>query len=231
MPTVPVILAPARMGAISAASVIEPLKMRKSLHPHTMRNLSQASIVGAGRKRRGSGAALSKSQASAGLRLQISLGQMSIATQTRGRVVYLLNKVTIARPKGTLMIATVDPLLNVGTGYPGFSGTRLIRGDLFPLWMVVEGQRLGVLTGTLEIKGTDPVSGTVYQFTKSVTLAAPTDVNANVERVSARVQIEPIDTNAMPDREIELRYAFRLTDGNGRVYTPETGFFTVYPAI
>lgn len=231
MPTVPVILAPAQMGAISVASILEPLKMRKGLRPHPQRNLSQASIVGAGRKRRGSGSASSKFQAQAGLRLRVSLGAMTIATQSRGQVAYLLNKVTIARPQGTLKIATVDPLLNPSAAYPGFSGTRLIRGDLFPLWMVVEGQRLGVLTGSLEIKGTDPVSGTVYEFTKSVTLAAPTDVNANVERVSARVQIEPIDTDAMPDREIELRYAFRLTDGNGRVYTPETGFFTVYPAI
>jgi hypothetical protein len=219
------------MGATSAASLIEPLKMRKSLHPHTMRNLTQATIVGGGRKRRASGSTSSVSTASAGLRLRVSLGAMTMHTTSLGSAVYLLNKVTIARPKGTLMVATVDPLLNPGTGYLSFGGTRVIRGDLFPLWMVVEGQRLGLLTGTLEIKGTDPVSGTLYQFTKSVTLAAPTDVNANVERVSARVQIEPIDTNAMPDREIELRYAFRLTDGNGRVYTPETGFFTVYPAI
>jgi hypothetical protein len=229
MPYLNILLNPAT--GTSEADVAA-VKLFKNFRPYLARGLSDASVASVRRLRSFSNAiAQSSAQLSAKMSFIQSFGNLLARATSIGRVRYLLNVVTVARPQAALSIATTPPLISQGAGYPGLNRHRITRGDLFPLWMVVEGQRLAPLTGLLRCKATDPVTGLVYEFQKSATLADPTTVNQQVERMSGRVEIAPIDTDGFPDRELEVRYIFRLSDGNGRVYTVEQGFFTVYPPL
>lgn len=229
MPYLNLIATPATLASDASVGTI---KILKNLRPQQASLLSNSS-VSAVRRIRSFSRAIAESKFSAAAKFSSlqSLGAVQAQLNSIGLVKYLLNRATVARPKGRLQVATIDPLLTPGTTHPPFTRQRVIRGDLYPLWIVVEGQRLAPLSGQLKVKGTDPVSGQVFEFVKSVSIAPPTEVSAQVQRMSAKVEIEPIDTNGFPDREIELKYAFVLDDGNGRIYTTETGFFTVYPAI
>lgn len=217
--------------ATSEAEVSE-VKLFKNFRPHLARGLSNASVTTVRRIRSFSDAiAESSAQFTAKMGFIQSFGNLVARATSIGAVRYLLNVVTVARPQAALSIATTPPLISGGAGYPGLNRHRIVRGDLFPLWMVVEGQRLSPLTGVLRCKARDPVTDIVYEFTKSATLADPTALNANVDRMSGRVEIDPMDTDGFPDRELEVQYIFRLSDGGGRVYTVEQGFFTVYPPL
>lgn len=148
-------------------------------------------------------------------------------------VAYFINAVPVAPPKGQMGLMSIqkviDPKIPVG-----FNGARLIRGDLYPIYFHVQGQKLAGLTGTFKAKqrkvlpGASPI---VFEKTSVVEGAPSLDDRTGIEIMTGNFSLDPGDTDGFPDYEVEMGYQFTLSDGMGRTYTVSTGFFTVYPAL
>jgi hypothetical protein len=231
MPTVDFV---SSTGSAVSQSRTTATKLIKNLgSPGYIAAQSNASIVGVSRLRSFPEAkAFSEFQSKAEIKLRLNFGAMTIGATSTTEVVGFVNRNTTAIPKGKLLVSNVDPLINRTIAYPPLNGKRLVKGDLTPIQILVEGQKLGDLSGILEVKGRDLATSAVYNFTCSANFAAQSFESQLVERRSGALAIEPYQTNGFPiDKEIPCQYKFVLTDGNGRIYTIETGSFTVYPAL
>lgn len=231
MPTVDFV---SSTGSAFSSAQTTATKLIKNLgSPGYMSAHSHASVVGVSRMRSFPEAkAYSEFKSKTQIKLRLNFGEMTIGATSTTEMVGFVNRNTIAIPKGKLLVSNVDPLINRTIAYPPLNGKRLAKGDLTPIQILVEGQKLGDLSGVLEIKGRDLATTTIYTFTCFASFAAQSFENQLVERRSGSLAIEPYQTSGFPiDKEISCQYKFVLTDGNGRIYTVETGSFTVYPAL
>jgi hypothetical protein len=230
----PVVYFAASSGAAFSIASTTQTKLIKHLGTSShIDGKSTASIVGISRVRSFPTAkTIATFEAETTLRLRHNLKPGPIGASSRAMVTGFVNRNNTAIPKGKLLVTDVDPLLNPMIAHPPLNGRSIARGDLIPVHIVVEGQKLGDLSGLLEVKGVDITTQAVYTFASSATFAAPTLETQLVERRSGSILIEPNQTLGFPiDRNITCQYKFVLSDGNGRVYTIEVGNFTVFPVL
>lgn len=218
---------------ISRATAIGPKLIKSLTSPSPISALSAASVNNISRIRSFPIAkATSSSKSATKLSCRVNFGAGTIEGKSQTRVTGFVNTIPVAVPKGKLLIAVTDPLLNPGFANPALHSYRMARLDSLPIFAIVEGQRLEDLSGLLQVKGRDLVTQALYNFQCSMVFAAPTSEIQTVQRRSGRIQIEPNQTESFPlDKEVLCQYKFTLTDGNGRTYTIEVGSFTIYPAL
>lgn len=136
-----------------------------------------------------------------------------------------------APPVGVVHLATIAEVLNGST--TRLKGARLIKGDLIPLTFKVTGQKLDGLGAELVAKRKDdPTAAVISKSGSAIHLTDPSiDPMTNTEVLMGQFAIEASDTIGLPDQEVEYAYQLKFSDGNGRIYTVELGYFTVYPAF
>lgn len=170
-----------------------------------------------------------------------SVGSVRSRLYLRPRNLKLASDVTVksfvatippAPPEGTLYRASIRSLLTNSTP-PAMNGSRIVKGDLTPLCFKLTGQKLTGLTAELILKRKDLTGAApIVKSGSAIHQTAPSlDPETNTEVMMGQLAIEPADTASLPEQEVEFAYQLKLTDGVGRVYTLETGFFTVYPAL
>ena len=123
---------------------------------------------------------------------------------------------------------SAPPTASLQVGTSAFKGSRFVRGDLIPVNFMITGQRLSGLKGifTAKVKNSLTISPLIItNIGSSTPIVNP---QTEVENSNGNFLIESADTTTLPDGEIEFGYNFKLQDGNGRVYTVESGTFTVY---
>lgn len=143
---------------------------------------------------------------------------------------YFVNAMPTVPPKGRMGLVSIAHVIDPTVALP-MNGSRLVKGDLIPIYFHVQGQRLEGLEGVFyakQRKVKPPLSP--IEFTKSAVIEADPslDPKTGLEVMTGNFSLTPSDTLGFPDYEIEFGYQFVLTDGMGRTYTVATGFFTVY---
>jgi hypothetical protein len=162
-----------------------------------------------------------------GLKQLLRFSNGEVVGKLDANVLYFLNASPIAPPTGTLYRAALPT-----QGQPNFNGSALTQGDLHPVSISIEGQRLLGLTAKFEAQSRG--LNTVISITKTnIKLTAPAlDPNTQVEKITGNFSFDPADFTIPADLQgIEFAYRFSLGDGMGRSYTLERGGFSVYRAL
>jgi hypothetical protein len=168
--------------------------------------------------------AIFKSGISGSLRRKLRFPPGSMNSTIRGEVRFFLAVSPVAPPEASLKRATIAAL---SSSAPGFTGSRIPKGDLVPLSFKVQGQKLSGLFAEFTATRKDDLLAIIKSGT--IHLTSPVeDETTKLETMMGRFALEPDDTANFPNKEVELSYRLRLLDGIGRVYTVECGSFTVY---
>ena len=163
----------------------------------------------------------------------LKFGGGTVTAKFETDVAYFINAVPTAPPKGVMGLASMDRVIDPVVPLV-FNGSRLVRGDLVPIFFHVQGQRLTGLEGTFKAKqrrlvGNQPPI--TFEKTSVIESAPSLDEKTGIEIMTGNFTIDPSDTNSFPDYEVEMGFQFLLSDGQGRTYTVATGYFTVYPPL
>ena len=221
-------------GAIASTTTadIATIKIRKNLgKPGVITTVSSATVGALSKKRSVKpDAAVINSDLSGTLKRKLNFPAGAIASTTESQVKFFLNVSPVAPPKGTLHRADLSALLQPSSTAPLFSGSRLVKGDLTPLSFKIQGQRLVELQAEFTAKRKDdPLAAPIIKSGAAVHQTAPAiDNQTKIETMMGSFSIDPGDTEAFPDSEVELSYTLKFSDGLGRVYTVTSGSFTVY---
>ena len=213
-------------GAFASTLVanIATIKIRKNICKGLISNKITTSIGGVGRKRSLKlTAAQLTSNLTGTLKRRLLLPSGAIATTTTAKVRFFLAAGQTPPPIGKIYRADI-------ASQPALNGSRLVRGDLIPLTFKVTGIKLAGLNAIITATRKDnPLAAPIIKSGSAIHQTAPVvDSQTGVESVNGSFALEPADTEGFPEREVELRYAFKLTDGLGRIYTIELGSFTIY---
>lgn len=158
-------------------------------------------------------------------KLRLPVGSMNSVLQGEAKFFLAVNPV--APPEAKLSRASIAAVLSGNA--PGFSGSRIPKGDLVPVSFQVQGQKLSGLFAEFTATRKDDPNAAPILKTNTIHLTAPSENEATkLEVMMGGFALEPSDTAGFPSKEIELIYKLRLLDGIGRVYTVERGSFTVY---
>lgn len=162
------------------------------------------------------------------LKRKLNFPAGTVASATTADIKFFLAVSPAVPPQGALYRADLSTLM--GATAPKFKGSRLVKGDLVPMSFRVNGQKLEGLEAEFTAKRKDdplaaPIIKTALHQTDPVI-----DTTSKVETMMGSFALEPSDTSNFPDSEVELSYSVKFSDGLGRVYTVETGSFTVYSA-
>lgn len=170
---------------------------------------------------------------SKGVKVRVKLAGGKLATTSRAEVKYLINAAPISPPAGFLFLGSLATLS--GQSAPSFSQTRAIKGDLTPIFFRIEGERLQSLHAKFIAKQKNVAGGVVplrieKTHPDAIEQTDPAlDSATGIEVMTGNFSINAADTASFPETgEVEMGYAFQLTDGMGRTYTIEQGSFTVY---
>ena len=163
--------------------------------------------------------------------LKLGAAQASCAMSTM--VQFFLNAVATPPPVGALSLPSINSLLNPQYVPAGFGGSRFVRGTLIPIQFKVRGQKLAGLNVSFIAYRTDepttnqsPILKTAPGSINQTDLVE--DTSTHVETLTGDFTLDPGDTLALPNTDIEFVYEFSISDGLGRVYALESGKFRVY---
>jgi hypothetical protein len=213
-------------GAFASTLVtnITTIKIRKNIGKGLISNKVTTSIGGVGRKRSLSlTTAQFTSNLTGTLKRRLLLPSGAVASTTTAKVRFFLAAGQTPPPIGKIYRADI-------ASQPALNGSRLVRGDLIPLTLKITGIKLAGLNAIITAKRKDdPLASPIIKSGSAIHQTAPViDPQTGVESVSGSFAIEPADTEGFPEKEVELGYFFKLTDGLGRIYTIEIGTFTIY---
>jgi hypothetical protein len=219
-------------GAIASTTTtdISAIKIRKNLGQNRqIGGITTASIGATGKKRSIAPlSAIITSGLIGTLKRRLKLGVGVIASSIESEVRFFLSVSPAAPPKGNLFRADLSTVQQPGSSPPSFAGSRLVKGDLIPLTFKIQGQKLSGLNAVFTAKRkddptADPITKSGFHQTSPAI-----DAQTKIEAMMGSFAIESADTEDFPDSEIELSYTLKFTDGIGRIYTVESGSFTVY---
>lgn len=167
----------------------------------------------------------------AALKTRLQLRPLTARANAVVNVTSFVATVPSAPPEGRVHQTTIAGLIN-NANSPTLNGARLVRGDLEPICFKIVGQKLEGLEADFIAKPRNSALGLPNIVKSNIHLTAPSiDPATNVETLMGQFAIEPQDTISLPDQEVEYVYQLKFSDGIGRVYTLEMGYFTVYPAL
>ena len=148
-------------------------------------------------------------------RLRLSGG--AIASVTSVNVLEFVAELQAPPPTGSLQYAQ-----------SAFAGSRFVRGDLIPVNFSVVGQKIDGLKGMFAAKAKNNLTISPLIIMNIGTSTPVVNPQTGIETANGNFLIESADTAVLPDGENEFGYNFKLQDGNGRIYTIESGVYTVY---
>ena len=227
----PMLYLPSLTSTISSVVDVSQWRVRKNLgRGASSRSLSSvdANLTGRVRSRKPDFITI-ESKGTARIGSKLYFRPLIAVTTSQVEVKSFVASIPSAPPEGSLHRTTVAGLIN-NANSPAFNGSRLVRGDLSPVSFKIIGQRLEGLEADFIAKN-KAIGVTIAK--SNIHLSAPSldNLNLDTQILMGQFAIEPSDTNSLPDQEIEFQYQLKFSDGLGRVYTLEMGYFTVYPAL
>lgn len=169
----------------------------------------------------------------ANLRQGLRFGAVQALSNIRTLVNYFIDATATPPPTAKLVIPTVEQISNPNASPRGFNGLRFVRGNSVPIEFTLRGQRLDGFNAQFTACRTDETIGSPHDITKTAPSSirqtgVTKNVTTGVETMTGTIFIDPSDTASLPDGEIEFVFEFKVSDGNGRVHTLDTGKFKVF---